>query len=240
MQSHEKKIKYLEYKLNENERRIPYKVIERLLLGNKRFKENKLIDRDLVKEREAVIYGQDPKAVVIECSDSRVPSVLIFDQGLGDLFRIALAGNRIDDNVIASVLYALSHLNTKVVVNVAHSSCGAAKAACSMRRSGELQGNQIDYLLEHMKAICSATNFDPDLTAKEHAKFGILELLENKEIKKHVLDNNVVLASAFFDLVSGEVKLTSLIYSLKLNGKSEIIISEDISRALEEIRAKAL
>ncbi|MCX8166716.1 MAG: carbonic anhydrase [Candidatus Micrarchaeota archaeon] len=231
-------IKYLEYKLNREERRIPYKVIERLMLGNKRFRENKMLDRDMRQEREAVIGGQDPKAVVIECSDSRVPSVLIFDQGIGDLFRLALAGNRIDDNVVASVLYAITYLNTRVVINVAHSSCGAAKAACTMRKSGELFGNELDDLLEHMKAISSTTNFDPDLTAKEHAKFGILELLENKEIRKHVLESNLLLASAFFDLVTGEVTLTSLIYSKLIDGKYEIVITDNIQTGLDDLKKK--
>lgn len=235
---HQSEIKYLPYKLQQHERDSPYKVLMALLAGNERFVSNKTHKRNWAEEREAIKHGQDPKAVVIECSDSRVPSVILFDQGLGDLFRIALAGNRIDENAIASITYAVTHLGTKVVLNVAHSSCGAAKAACTSRKKGALEGNTIDVLLEPLKAVCSAVSFDPDKTAIEHSKFGLHELIEDHTIKKYVIENGVVLVTAYYDLASGRVKLTSGIYYLPTDKGGDILITENIESMLEDLRKR--
>lgn len=236
---HKPEIKYLQYKLQGHERDDPYTILQKLLEGNKRFVSGSMHKRNWAEEREAVKHGQDPKAVVIECSDSRAVSVIAFDQGLGDLFRIALAGNRIDENAIASITYALSHLGTKVVINLAHSSCGAATAACTYRKRGTMEGNSIDVLLEPLKAVCSAVNFDPDLTAKEHAKFGILELLEDRTIKKLVKEQGVVLVSAYHNLATGEVKLTGgAYYSPKENG-GDVLVTDNVESMLADLKARS-
>ena len=103
--------------------------LNKLIEGNKRFVESNHVFPNLVKERRIeLINGQDPFAVIISCSDSRVPSEIVFDRGLGDLFVIRNAGNIVSSSVIGSVEYALSHLNVKLVVILGHDDCGAVKA----------------------------------------------------------------------------------------------------------------
>ena len=97
--------------------------------GNRRFVLNTPLyaNKDSVRVRE-LVQGQYPKAIIIGCSDSRVPPEVIFDQGLGDLFVIRTAGNVMGDYELGSVEYAADHLHTKLVVVLGHSSCGAINA----------------------------------------------------------------------------------------------------------------
>lgn len=100
-----------------------------LVEGNQRYRQG-LNNPDLTAERrEALVAGQRPFAVIIGCSDSRVPPEHVFDQGLGDLFVIRLAGNVVDDLAIGSVEYAVAELAVPLVVVLGHTDCGAVKAA---------------------------------------------------------------------------------------------------------------
>lgn len=101
-----------------------------LLDGNKRFVEGKLSTYDVgISRRTQLSHGQFPFAVVVTCSDSRVPPELIFDQALGSIFVIRVAGNVLDAITLGSVEYAVEHLNTKLVIVMGHEKCGAVKAA---------------------------------------------------------------------------------------------------------------
>ena len=105
--------------------------LKRLQKGNRRFVEGK---NDIAKSigearRAELLGGQTPFAVVLACSDARVPVELIFDQGLGELFVIRVAGNVVAPSQVGSIEYAVSELGTKLVVVLGHSNCGAVKAA---------------------------------------------------------------------------------------------------------------
>ncbi len=100
-----------------------------LLAGNERFRAGRPQARDLAAERQAVVQSQSPKAVVLACSDSRVSPEIIFDQRLGDLFVVRIAGNVIDKLAIGSIEYAVEMLGVCVLVVVGHQSCGAVTAA---------------------------------------------------------------------------------------------------------------
>jgi len=106
--------------------------LARLMEGNKRFVTRKAQhpDQTLAHLRE-VESGQHPFAVVLSCSDSRVSPEIVFDQGLGDLFVIRVAGNVTDDTVIGSIEYAVEHLKAPLVVVLGHQGCGAVQAAVS-------------------------------------------------------------------------------------------------------------
>ena len=97
-----------------------------------RFINNKLKhpDEDLKRRKEA-LKGQHPFAVILSCSDSRVPLEIIFDQGIGDIFEIKNAGNVLDDHVIGSIEYAVMHCGVKLVVIMGHQDCGAIAATLS-------------------------------------------------------------------------------------------------------------
>lgn len=113
--------------------------LKRLAEGNQRYvvgntaHPNQTIDR-----RKEVVGGQNPFAVVLTCSDSRVPPEILFDQGIGDLFVIRNAGNILDDIVIGSIEYAVEHLGVKLVVVLGHQFCGAVTAAS---QGGEAPGH---------------------------------------------------------------------------------------------------
>lgn len=110
---------------------VPADVAQQMLIdGNKRFVEGKLSTYDVgIGRRIQLSHGQYPFATVITCSDSRVPPELIFDQALGSIFVVRVAGNVLDAITLGSVEYAVEHLNTKLVVVMGHEKCGAVKAA---------------------------------------------------------------------------------------------------------------
>lgn len=118
----------------------PSDPLERLLAGNQRFAEGHSIhpDEDLVR-RAALATGQKPFAVVLSCSDSRVPPELVFDQGFGDLFVVRVAGNIFDDAVDGSIEYATEHLGAQLIVVLGHESCGAVTAAIQHNREAHIQ-----------------------------------------------------------------------------------------------------
>lgn len=103
--------------------------IQKLEEGNKRFSSGKPVHPDETLERlHELSSGQSPFAIVVSCSDSRVPVELIFDQGLGDIFTIRTAGNVIGDYELGSIEYAVEHLDCKLIVVLGHKKCGAVKA----------------------------------------------------------------------------------------------------------------
>lgn len=124
--------------------------LERLLHGNQRFLENHPIHPDQTLERiRDLKKGQHPFAVVISCSDSRLPTELIFDQGLGDLFVIRNAGNIISDYELGSIEYAVEHLDTKLVVVLGHTGCGAIGAFIDHKKDSI--PNHIQNIIDYIK-----------------------------------------------------------------------------------------
>jgi len=107
----------------------PVAALERLVAGNRRFVQDRRVhpDQDAAR-RIALAEAQRPFATILACSDSRVPPELIFDQGLGDLFVVRVAGNVVDDTVLASVEYSVIHLGCPLVMVLGHERCGAVTA----------------------------------------------------------------------------------------------------------------
>lgn len=104
--------------------------VERLKQGNLRFTSGaSQRPHQGADQRELVAKGQKPFALILGCSDSRVPPEILFDQGLGDLFVVRVAGNVVDDPGLGSIEYAVEHLNVKLIVVLGHERCGAVDAA---------------------------------------------------------------------------------------------------------------
>ena len=113
--------------------------LEKLVEGNKRyFLLKQSHPNQGIERRKEVKNGQKPFAVIVGCSDSRIPPEIIFDQGLGDLFVIRVAGNIVDDVALGSIEYAASHLGSQLVVVLGHSKCGAVTATV---QGGEVHGH---------------------------------------------------------------------------------------------------
>jgi len=116
----------------------PQKALELLKAGNTRFVENLQVNRNLLQQVNETSSGQWPMAAIVSCMDSRTSAELIFDQGLGDIFSIRLAGAIITDDVLGSLEYACKVAGSKFIVILGHTKCGAIKGACDHVDLGNL------------------------------------------------------------------------------------------------------
>lgn len=130
--------------------------LDRLRLGNQRFVSNacERVNDSPVYKRESLLGGQKPFAIVVGCSDSRVPSEIIFDQGLGDLFVIRVAGNIVAPTQLGSIEYAAAHLGPRLIVVLGHSNCGAIQGTINeLEHPGEGSSPNIDSILERIRPV---------------------------------------------------------------------------------------
>ncbi len=116
----------------------PHKALELLKEGNKRFVNNLKINRNLLQQANETSEGQYPFAVILSCIDSRTSAELIFDQGLGDLFSVRVAGNIINEDILGSMEFACKVAGSKIIVVLGHTKCGAVKGACDHVEMGNL------------------------------------------------------------------------------------------------------
>jgi carbonic anhydrase len=128
--------------------------LARLMEGNRRYTHQKVKHPDESLSRRKELEGtQHPFAVILGCADSRVPPELLFDQGLGDLFVIRVAGNIVDDAILGSIEYAVEHLNTKLIVVLGHEKCGAVTAAVE----GGAPAGHLAALVEAIRPVLAVT-----------------------------------------------------------------------------------
>ncbi len=122
------------------QRLTPKDAINLLKEGNKRFVNNLKINRDLLQQVNETSEGQYPFAVILSCIDSRTSAELIFDQGLGDIFSIRIAGNILNNDVLGSMEFACKIAGSKLIAVLGHTKCGAIQGACSDVKLGHLSG----------------------------------------------------------------------------------------------------
>lgn len=175
------------------------------MAGNRRYAAGELSHPNATPERrEALLGGQQPFAVILGCSDSRIPPEIIFDRGQGDLFVIRVAGNVIDDIVLGSIEYAALHLDTPLVLVLAHSACGAVAAA---RSGGELDGH-LPSIAEALRPAVHDVGEKPHAAEKANARHVTRKLLsEGKGFAELASEGRLAVLPAFFDLESGLVEL---------------------------------
>ena len=184
----------------------PQAALEKLKAGNKRFVEQKLADKGLAERRAATANGQQPYAIVLACADSRVAPELVFDETIGDLFVIRVAGNVVDPDVLGSIEYAIEHLHTRLIVVLGHEKCGAVTAAISNETLHGNLGELIhkidggtDLPAGKSKALPQAVQHNAIHQAREM-------LTQSEPIKKAVEEHQVQIEAAVYSLDSGEVK----------------------------------
>jgi carbonic anhydrase len=134
---------------------------KRLAAGNARYVAGKLRHRDLPRRREEVAPGQKPFAIVLGCADSRVPPELVFDQALGDIFTVRVAGNIADDPGIGSMEYAVEHFGTPLIVVLGHQRCGAVAATIEAMKAGVTPPPHIESLVAALKPAVEAAKGMP-------------------------------------------------------------------------------
>ncbi len=116
----------------------PHKALDILVEGNKRFMSNLKANRDLLEQVNSTRDGQWPLAVILSCIDSRTSAELIFDQGLGDIFSVRIAGNVVNEDILGSMEFATKIAGSKFILVLGHSKCGAIKGACDHVEMGNL------------------------------------------------------------------------------------------------------
>lgn len=116
----------------------PSQALELLKEGNKRFVNNLKINRNLLQQANETSDGQHPFAVILSCIDSRTSAELVFDQGLGDIFSVRIAGNIINEDILGSMEFGCKVAGSKIIVVLGHTKCGAVKGACDHVEMGNL------------------------------------------------------------------------------------------------------
>lgn len=168
--------------------------------GNARFATDKSVLRNINAERrESLKNGQNPYAVIVSCSDSRVTPTTVFNAGLGELFDIRLAGNVVDDDALGSIEYAVEHLNTPLIVVMGHQSCGAVTATYNEVVKGEkVSGNMESFV----KKITPSVNKNGTIDDAIHTNVDMVvkEISEDKGIKTLIDQGKVKVVGAYYDL----------------------------------------
>lgn len=192
----------------------PGAVLEILKEGNKRFVSDRRINRSLLDDVKATSAQQHPIAIVLGCIDSRVPIETIFDMGVGDVFVVRIAGNVINDDIIASMEFACHVAGAKLILALGHTYCGAIKAACM----GGSNGKHLDHLLGKIKPAIEAETLtqenrtsDNTIFVNNVAKINIQNTLtaiyaESAILKKLIETGEVGLTGALYDISTGEVE----------------------------------
>lgn len=181
--------------------------LKKLMDGNKRFVEFKQNHPHQNKTRlEEIASSQKPIAIIVGCSDSRVPPEIIFDQGMGDLFIIRNAGNVVDDFALASIEYAVEHLGVRLIVVLGHERCGAVDATI---KGGELPGHLNRLTDEIESAVLAAKRVTGDLLTNviySNTKRIARQITSSEELLKAFVDNKgLKVVSAYYDLDTGKV-----------------------------------
>lgn len=205
----------------------PDEALQKLMAGNKNYVANKLTNssRCDVAARKALAKSQKPYAIILSCSDSRVPPEIIFDKGLGEIFVIRVAGNVPDPVVLGSIEYAAEHLGTPLIMVLGHGRCGAVKA--TVEAKGKSTGSKnIDAIVKKIAAStkiaakdCAACKADPKCIQSKSAEFAecladanakniAAGLPSQSAIIKHLLhEKKIKIVAAKYDLDDGLVTL---------------------------------
>jgi carbonic anhydrase len=187
----------------------------KLLEGNNRFMSGQLTTKDCSTEkRQELTKGQHPFATILSCSDSRVAPESIFDQGLGDVFIVRVAGNVVEPTTLGSIEYGAEHLHTPLLVILGHESCGAVKA--TLEAKGKPEGNIGTIIKKITPAVNTAKKAkkDPDetlnLAVQENVKNTYKDIMKSKIIKELVHEGKLKVVAAEYYLGTGKVELIDL------------------------------
>jgi carbonic anhydrase len=185
----------------------PEAAIERLKEGNKRFVDKEATERDLLSQVGQTSGGQFPFAALLSCIDSRVPAELVFDQGIGDVFNVRVAGNIVNEDVLGSLEYSCKVAGSKVVVVLGHTKCGAVTAACKHVELGN-----ITHLLRKIQpavSIAMEGEATPDAIEKvalKNVELSIDRIRDESPILSEMENNgDIKIVGAIYDVSSGTV-----------------------------------
>ncbi len=191
----------------------PAKALEILKSGNTRFTNNLKVNRNLLQQANETSDGQHPFAVILSCIDSRTSAELIFDQGLGDIFSVRVAGNIVNEDILGSMEFACKVAGAKIIVVLGHTKCGAIKGACDHVEMGNLTAllSKIRPAVDDEATTKENRNSSNDefveKVATINVKRTVKAILERSPILKEMIESGTLgIAGGNYDVSSGEVE----------------------------------
>jgi len=188
----------------------PSDALQRLIDGNARFTQDKTTspDRNEIR-RQATVSSQKPFAIVLGCSDSRVSPEIAFDQGIGDIFVVRVAGNVVSPVVLDSVEYSAIYNNSSIIVVLGHENCGAVDAV--LKNNTKDVESIADLIKQGLNKFSSNFQSIPLEKAVEYnIKTSIGKLMESTVLSNLVRSGKLIIAGAYYDLKSGSVRILDL------------------------------
>lgn len=164
----------------------PDKAIQFLKEGNERFVKNLKINRNLLEQVNDTTEGQWPFAVVLSCIDSRTSAELIFDQGLGDIFSVRIAGNFVNQDILGSMEFGCNVAGSKVIVVLGHTKCGALKGGLDAAQIEDLGMDNLNHLIYHFDPIINEIIQDGEERSSKNTD--LLERLNRENVKQTIED----------------------------------------------------
>ncbi len=190
----------------------PSMALDILKEGNKRFMNNLKANRNLLQQANETSDGQHPFAVILSCIDSRTSAELIFDQGLGDVFSVRIAGNIINEDILGSMEFACKVAGSKIIVVLGHTKCGAVKGACDHVEMGNLTAllSKIQPAVYDEKTVTENRNSGNaefvEKVASINVKRTVHAIMERSPILKEMIQAGTIgIVGGTHDIASGEV-----------------------------------
>ena len=190
----------------------PAAALQFLKDGNVRFQNNLKAKRDLLEQVNETGGGQFPFAVILSCIDSRVSAELVFDQGVGDIFSVRIAGNFANEDILGSMEFACKVAGSKLILVLGHTACGAVKGVCD-----DVQMGNLTSVITKLKPALDATDMKTDdrnssnaafvdKVAETNVRLTMEAIVQRSPILKEMLDEESIgLVGGMYDVHSGKV-----------------------------------
>ena len=199
--------------LLDRDKMSPQQALDILIEGNYRFANNLIGNKDMQSLVESTKNKQHPFAAFLSCSDSRAPVELLFDQALGDIFSVRLAGNIASDKCIGSLEFSSKYLGSKLIVVMGHSSCGAVKAACDDFKDGHIGEivNMIKPAIRHEKTVLQERNSNNDAFVQKicalNVRYQIDQIIRTSDIIQDMITaKQIGVVGGVYDLNTSKVE----------------------------------
>ena len=199
--------------LVDRDKMSPQHALDILIEGNYRFANNLIGSKDMQSLVESTRNKQHPFASFLSCSDSRAPVELLFDQALGDIFSVRLAGNIASDKCIGSLEFSSKYLGSKLIVVMGHSSCGAVKAACDDFKDGHIGEivNMIKPAIRHEKTVLENRNSNNEAFVQKicalNVRYQIDQIIRTSDIIQDMITaKQIGVVGGVYDLNTGKVE----------------------------------
>ncbi|RED48763.1 carbonic anhydrase family protein [Seonamhaeicola aphaedonensis] len=187
----------------------PEKSLQFLKEGNERFVKNLKANRNLLEQVNDTKEGQFPFATILSCIDSRVSAELVFDQGLGDIFSVRIAGNFVNEDILGSMEFACKLAGTKLIVVLGHTSCGAVKGACDNAEMGNLTK-----LIQKITPAVNAVTEPKDESLRTSKNLDFVDTVSKKNVELTI--ERIHKESPILDDMekNGEIRIIGAMYNI--------------------------